>query len=260
MKILHALVPLAALGMGLAASSRTAGCQEPADSMLVERITPRWSIGSVSFHAGTAHLGLGELNGTLTANARPAFSTDVATVGVSAYARFGRLLLGGSGETALPQRESSPGWRNKISFGSASLDAGIALVERPRLLIASQVSFGIRTTTLRMEQRGDFTYTDGVIDPARGLELSSVSALAGAGMMAELRLSTRSTGVFSIGLRAGFSRPLGSPAARAGESAVSGAPHESAGHFLRLSINKPIGKRREIMSTLSTAMLSLLTQ
>lgn len=260
MQILRSFVSLTALGMGIAGQPHTVAGQERADSIMVERVTPRWTVGSIDFQLGTAHLGLDELNGTLTGASRPAFSTDVATVGLAAYARFGRFMLGGTGETALPQSSSALGWRNKVSFGSASLDAGVALLDRPRFLLHTQLSIGIRTTTLRMEQRGDFTYNDGVRDPARGLELSSVSGLAGAGLMAELRFSTRTTGDFAIGLRAGVTRPLGSPAAWAGESTVTGAPQESTGRYVRLSIGKPIGRRREIVSALSTAMLSLLTQ
>ena len=257
---LHFLASLAALGVALAGPTRTAIGQDRPDSMMVARVTPRWTTGSISFQLGSAHLGLSELNGTLAANARPAFSTDVATLGLSAYARFGRLMIGGTGESALPHRAASPGWRNTISFGSATLDAGVALIDRPRLLVQTQLSLGLRKTSLRLEQSDDFRYEDGVRDPARGVELSSLSALGGIGMVAELRFATRSTGTFALGLRAGFAQPLGHAATLAGERSVTGAPRESAGSYLRLSIGKPIARRREIMSALSTAMLTIITQ
>lgn len=260
MHLLRSIVSLTVLGVSLASATRSATCQEQPDSMMVARVTPRWSIGSVSFQLGAAHLGLDELNGTLAANARPAFSTDVATIGISAYARFGRLVIGGSGESALPQRASTPAWNNTISFGSATLDAGIALVDRPHLLVQSQLSIGVRKSSLRMEQSGDFPYVDGVRDPARGVALSSLGALAGVGVVAELRFRTRTTGAFAIGMRAGIARPLGDPVTSAGESSVTGTPRESAGRYLRLSIAKPIGRRRDIVSALSTAMLSIITQ
>ncbi len=256
---LHFLASLAALGVALAGPTRTAIGQDRPDSMMVARVTPRWTTGSISFQLGSAHLGLSELNGTLAANDRPAFSSDVATLGLSAYARFGRLTIGGTGESALPQRAASPGWRNRIAFASATLDAGVALIDRPRLLVQTQLSFGVRKTSLHLEQSDDFQYDDGVRDPARGVELSSLSALGGVGLVAELRFATRTTGAFAIGLRAGVSRPLGHPATLAGERTVTGAPRESAGSYLRLSIGKPIARRREIMSALSTAMLSIIT-
>lgn len=260
MNTLRFIVPLTALAVTLAGQARVVNCQERTDSIMVERITPRWTIGSISFELGSANLGLDELNGTLAANGRPAFSTDVATIGVSAGVRFGRFIVGGSGETALPQREKSPGWVSKVSFATVSLDAGFALVDRPRFTLQPQFSFGVRKTALRIEQQGDFQYADGVRDPARGLSMSSFSALAAAGVAAELRFSTRMTGDFAIGLRAGFARPLGAPAAWAGESSVTDAPRESAGRYLRLSVAKPIGRRRDIMGALSTAVLSLITQ
>ena len=96
-------------------------------------------------------------------------------------------------------------------------------------------------------------------DPARGVSLSSRSALAGAGIVVESYLHSRITGDISIGLRAGVMQPLGQPATSAGESAVVGTPRESSGRYLRLSIGKPIGKRRDALNALSTALLSLLT-
>lgn len=260
MNTLRFIVPLTALAVTLAGQAGVVNGQERTDSVMVERITPRWTTGFISTQLGTANLGLSELNGTLAANGRPTFSRDVVTIGVSASVRFGRFMMGGTGESALPQRATSRGWVNTVSFGSALLDAGYALVERPRFTLQPQISFGIRKTSLRIQQQGDFPYEDGVREPARGLAVSSFSALAAAGVAAELRFSTRTAGDFAVGLRAGFARPLGAPAAWAGESSVTGAPRESAGRYLRLSIAKPIGRRRDIMGAFSTAALSILTQ
>lgn len=257
---LRLTISLVALSAGLAGPTHSVAGQEVADSVVVARYRPRWSVGSVSVQLGAAHLALGELNSMLTAHERPAFSTDVATLGVSAYARFDRFLIGGSGETALPQRESSPGWKNRIAFGSATIDAGIALVDIPRLLVQTQASIGVRRSSLRMERSDDVPFDDVVRDPARGASLSTTSALAGLGVAAELRLATRTTGSFAIGVRAGISRPFGSPVASAGESSVRDAPREGTGRYLRLSIGKPIGRKRDVVQALSTALLSIVTQ
>jgi hypothetical protein len=252
----HALVvSFAALG----ASSRGAVGQGQPDSIMVERVTPRWSTGSLNVQIGTARLGLAELNESMQSNGRPAFSTKVATIGVSGYTRFGRIVLGVGGESALPQREMSAGWISKISFGSAMVDAGIAAIDRPGLLVYPQVSLGLRKTSLRMERSGDFTYDEGVQDPARGVALSSRSALAGFGLVAEGHWTTRRTGSFSVGARAGVVQPFGGPGTSAGESSVTGTPREASGRYLRLSIGKPIGKKRDMMSGLSTALLSIIT-
>jgi hypothetical protein len=245
--------------IGLALSSQRAASQMRTDSMMVERVTPRWTTGSINVQLGAAQLGLNDLNKSLTTNGRPAFSTAVATVGVSGNARFGKLFVGAGGESALPQRQLSSGWVNKISFGSAMLDAGVVLIDRPHLAVYPQLSIGIRKTSLHMERVGDFTYDSGIEDPARGMALSSRSALSGFGIVAESRFVTQRTGAFSIGLRAGVVQPWGQPATSAGESRVTDAPRESAGRYLRLSIGKPIGKRRDAVSALSTALLSIIT-
>lgn len=241
-----------ALSIGVIGSSRSA--QGQSDSAKA----PSWLVGSINVQVGSARLGLAELNASRTSADRPAFSQNVTTIGMTGQARFGRLLLGGGGESALPQRELSPGWVSKISFGSITLDAGVALVDHPRVRMYSTVSLGIRKTKTQMERRGDFSYEDGMQDPARGVTMSSLSALSGAGVVVESYLSTKFTGDISIGLRAGVTRPLGDPSTSAGESSVSGAPREGAGRYLRLSIGKPIGKRRDAMSALSAAVLSLL--
>lgn len=245
--------------IAVSALPHASAAQERTDSLMVARVTPRWSTGSVQLHAGTAHLGLSELNTALRAHGRPAFSTDVATFGVSAAARFGRLVIGGSGESGLPQRATTPDWNNRVSFGSATMDAGVALVESPRWVLHPQLSLGVRRTRLSMERRGDFAYDDGIRDPARGVSLSSMSAMAGAGVVAELRMATRRAGDFSIGLRAGVTRPLGAPAANAGGATVSDAPREATGRYLRLTLGRPLGRRRDVKGALSTSLLSILT-
>ncbi|MHB1312589.1 MAG: hypothetical protein ACYC3L_11295 [Gemmatimonadaceae bacterium] len=254
------IVSLAALVLGLTGSISIAAGQEPSDSVMVARVTPRWTTGSINVQSGAARLGLSELNATLVANGRPAFSTDVATFGISGYARFGRLVLGGSSESALPQRRSSAGWRSTVSFGSAMLDAGIVLVDAPHLLVYPQVSLGMRMTSLRIAQRGDFSYDEGTANPARGVSMSSLGALSGLGVVAEMRLASRLTGDFAIGLRAGLVQPMGGAATLANESTVTGTPREGPGRYLRLSIGKPIGKRRDTLGALSTAMLTLITR
>jgi hypothetical protein len=254
----RSVLSLFALVLGFTGTVTTAAGQALSDSVMVQRVTPRWTTGSINVQSGVARLGLGELNATLASNDRPAFSTDVATLGIAAYARFGRLVLGGSSETALPQRRTSAGWRSTISLSSAMLDGGLVLLDRPQFVFYPQLSLGIRGTSLRMEQAGGFTYDDGVRDPARGVALSSLAVLSGLGVVAEMHVATRLTGAIAIGLRAGTVQTLGRPATVAGESAVTGTPREGAGRYVRLSIGKPIGKRSDTWGALSTALLSLL--
>jgi|GEM_PF-5272922 len=242
------------IGAGLSLSSSLVTAQAHPDVP-----APRsWSTGALSVQFGVDRLGLTELNKTMTANGRPAFASEAGTVGISGYARFGRVLIGGTGETAIPQRELAAGFINKIWYGSAAIDAGYALFNLPMLMVAPQASFGMKHSVLQMERGGDFTFDHGVNDPARGLRMSSWRAMAGYGIVSELRLRTRATGDFSIGLRGGYSTPVGGAHTAAGESAVSGAPSEESGSYLRLSIGKPIGKRRNALSVLSTVLIPLM--
>lgn len=260
MNLLRYVVLPLALCFGIMHPNRIAKCQPHPDSVMVARVIPQWTIGSLHVQLGAAHLGLAELNETLTANARPAFATNVATVGLSAAVRYGRLIVGGTGESALPQRVSSPGWRNTVAFGSATLDAGLVLAEGTQFAVYSYGAIGVRKTSLRIQQTQPFAYEDGVRDPARGMALSSTNAVTGVGIAAEFRFATRTTGAFAIGLRAGIAQPLGGAATSTGESTVTHTPRESTGRSLRISIGKPIGKRRDVMGALSTTMLPIITR
>ncbi len=258
--ILHRLVASSALVIHMIIGvSHVASGQNKSDSVIVMQPKPQWTTGSINVQFGNTALGLDELNGSLTANGRPAFSTNVATIGIAGYARFQRLIIGGDYAMAIPQRETAPGWVSKMSTGSAMIDAGYVILDRARLMVYPQLSLGIRATSLKVQRAGDFSYEDGVRDPARGVEMSSLGALAGMGFVAETHLSTAKTGAFSIGVRAGMVKPLGAPGTLAGESVVRGAPHEASGWNVRLTIGKPIGRRRDVATALSTAVLALPT-
>jgi hypothetical protein len=252
------LVSLIAVAAALVACvSQPSGCQSQPDSVKAERAASSWSIGALSVQVGPAQLGLDDFNANLTANGRPGFGNDVRTFGLSGYARFGRLTIGGSTERSMPQRNAQGGWISKVSFGSAMVDAGMVLAESKWLTVHPQVSLGLRTSSLSIEQEGDFTYESGVQDPARSVSLSSKSMLAGASVVAEMHFETRMLGKFSLGVRAGIVSPLGTATTSAGESVVSGTPVEQSGRYMRLTIGKSVGRRGDVVSALGTALLSI---
>lgn len=247
---------LVVLLAAVADPARTLSAQDRVDTVLVKRGTPSWSIGSIEIQLGVTRLGLDELNTLLAANGRPVFPKDAGSISISSHARFGRLMIGGSGEAAA-QRKLSPGWVNRIWLGSAMIDGGVALIDLPNLLVYPVASLGIRRTSLHMEQSGDLSYVDAVQNPGRGVSLTSLIAVAGIGLVTEFHFNTRPTGDFSIGVRAGYMAPLGGASTSAGESSVSGAPKEKGGQFLRLSVGKPIGKRSSAVGILSTILLPM---
>jgi hypothetical protein len=246
-----------ALSLGLFGLGSIAEGQEQLDSVKVEWVKPRWSNGSLGVRVGTAHLGLGALNENFARNGRPQFASNVATIGFAGHARFGRLMLGAGGESALANRIASTDWISKISFGSATLETGVALIDGRGFLVAPQFSIGVRKTSLRMDRPGDFTYDQGVKDPARGVAFSTREGLVGVGVIAERHLRVRAN-QFSLGVQAGIAQPFGGPATFAGESHVHGTPRQDTGRYLRLIFGKPIGGRRDAMTAVSGALLSMI--
>ena len=153
------------ISLGFAADTPRVG--EPADS--AETRTQSWRLGGAYLRFGTTQLGLGALNDVLTRNGRPSFADGAPMIGFSAHARFGRLLLGATGETSISPRRVDNGWMTRLSAGIATLDAGVAVYERGATMIATTGALGVRRTGLRFESRGDFSYDDGVSNPARGV-------------------------------------------------------------------------------------------
>lgn len=214
-----------------------------------------WARGAVHTRIGSAQFGRGALNDLLAAQSRPTFSNTVATIGVGSYARRGRWLVGASVETAIPERHADGGWVTRLSGGIATLDAGIAAIDRPQAMLSVTLGLGARQSRLRLERQADFEFRDGLADPGRGVELNSVGGVAQLGIQWEWRLALRSGRRFAVGAQGGVLQPIGAPATSAGESRVEGAPGQSAGGFLRVGVGTPIKGGRDAFAALGSLLL-----
>ena len=239
--------------LSLPADTTRAGEAAKGDSTKVAS----WSIGSASLRFGTTQLGLSGLNEVLARNGRPSFTNGASMMGFSAYARRGRLLLGATGETSLPNRKVDNGWMTQLSAGIATLDAGVSIYERPSTMIATTASLGVRRTGLRFESRGDFSYEDGVSNPARGVMLSSRSGVAQAALIVEQRMRAPRLGALGVSAQMGISAPFGGASTFAGESRVAGSPAPQSGSYVRIAIGKPLRQRGEALNAVWAALLSM---
>ena len=219
--------------------------------------TAQWTTGATYFHVGAASLGLDRLNADLLRNGRPTFSNNVVTLGISTQARTGRLLYGASIEQGLPRRALENDWVTKLAAGGASLDAGLAIIETSNSLIYSTVSLGMRSTSLHFERRGGFTYSEGLQDPARGLDLSSRTGLVVFGVTGERHFDTHRVGMFTLAVQAGIARPLGAPSTFAGENHVEETPGQTSGRYIRLAFGKPLAARGSALETAVGALASM---
>jgi len=236
----------------LASSAAAAQEKSTADS------SARWTVGATQFRAGGLRLGLGSLNTDLARNGRPVFSNTIPSFGISTYARKGRVLFGASADGSLPRRGAQGGWVTKLAAGSATLDGGLALIDASRTFVYTMLSVGVRSTSLHFERDGDFTYSEGLQDPARGVDLASKGGIAQIGISAERRFEARRLGRFALAAQTGWVKPFGSAATFAGENRVRQTPDQTAGSYIRLAFSKPIAKRGRVMDTLGAALLSTL--
>jgi hypothetical protein len=220
--------------------------------------TPQWHAGATHFYLGTVTLGLGALNAELARSGRPTFGNRVVTLGVATHARFGRLLYGASIEQSIPRRALEDDWILKLVAGGATLDAGLVLLESSNTLIYATVSLGMRGTSLHFERPDDFTYGEGLEDPARALDLASRTAAGGLGLTVERHFAMHRTGPFTIATAMGVTRPLGHPGTFAGESRIAQTPEQTSGGYLRIAFGKPLRARRKALGTIGAALASMI--
>lgn len=238
------------------------GAVVPADTTAPPKTmrAPSWSVGGAYLRFGTTRLGVGALNDVLTRNGRPAFAEAASMAGFSAHARFGRLMLGATGETSLPHRRVAGGWFSQLSAGLATFDAGVAVYQSHGTLVAPMASIGVRRTGLRLEQQGEFTYDDGVAHPARGVTLSSRSGVTQAGLLLEQRFRAPRVGQLAVSAQVGVSAPFGGASTFAGENRVGQSPTLQSGGYARIAIGKPIARRGEALNSAFVALLSMISR
>lgn len=233
----------------------TARAQGPGDA---PRDTARWTTGATQLRIGSARLGLDRLNEGLAQNHRPTFSNTLRTFGLSTYARRGRLIAGASVEGSLPHRTADESWTTKLSANMATLDGGYVVLDRSRFMVSTSVSLGLRTTSLHFERRGDFSYDDGLEDPARGVDLLSRSGVTQVGLSVERQFDAHWPGTFALVVQTGMMRPFGGAATFAGESHVARTPAQDGGSYLRIAFAKPIAHRGRALDTVVAALASSL--
>ena len=252
---MHATTVAAPLWLAMTFLAPSARAQENSDA---PKDTARWTTGATQLRIGSAHLGLDRLNAGLAENHRPTFSNTVQTIGISTYARRGRLLAGASIEGSLPHRTTDASWTTKLSVSTTTLDAGYVVLDASRLMITTTVALGFRGTSLHFERRGDFSYDDGLGNPARGVDLLSRSGVAQIGLNAERRFEARRPGEFALIVQSGIMRPFGGAATFAGENHVYQTPEQNGGSYIRIGFAKPIAQRSRALDTVGAALASTL--
>lgn len=218
--------------------------------------TARWSIGATQFRTGSMQLGLDRLNQSLAASNRPTFANTVPTFGISTYARHGRLLGGASIDQALPHRATDATWTSKLTVSTTTLDGGYVLLDGSTVMISTSVSIGMHSTSLHLERRGDFTYGDGLDDPARGVDLTSRSGVAQLGLNIGRRFEIGRLGKFALSGQGGLMRPFGGSLTFAGENRVHDTPRQASGSYARIAIARPIASGSRALNMISGALLS----
>ena len=213
--------------------------QTPKDS-----IKPRFTIGSTQTLVGYARFSLPELDSRIAAAGLPRAASSAATVGIGADVRHGRALAGAGFQTMITRDHRDDDYRTRLSGNFSLFDFGYAVVRSRSIWVYPVVGIGATHMSVNVKARGDFSFDDGLANPAREISMSGLAALGHFGMLVERRFS-RGESEMALALRVGAMRTLGSQSWMAEDSRIDGGPKTIRGTYARLSFSRPIRTRRD---------------
>lgn len=196
-------VPHSAGGQAVAAGVPPVGTGEYA---------PHTNAGKGFFSLGWQRLDLGDLNPRLQAAGYPSFSEDFLALGGSGYTVRQRVIIGGEGHGLLgPAEITADGeFRTRISGGYGMFNLGYALVSGPRAALFPAVGVGAGGVVLEILDRAAPSFDDLLLNPGRGVRITTGGLLLDTSAGLTYRLTERTTrrrggtGGLAVGVRAGY--------------------------------------------------------
>ena len=236
--LLAAAATLAASGTTLVAQADAAG----------RDILP--PIAGISIQGGQIGLGSSAFNQQLALQGRGQLKQRVATLGVESWMRWDHIMVLAGSHTYLPVRAAATNYDTETSGAYGTLDLGLPLIVRRKLLVYPMAGLGLSTTSVALRRNGAVDFITNFRD---------ISSVGGRNIDITARRYQGHVGVgldrvfqpewprllLSFGLRAGYMTGLGTPTWRSGPERVNGAPTLGLdGAYLRLTLGGVLDKRR----------------
>jgi hypothetical protein len=199
--------------------------------------------------AGSQTIGISKLNARLNAFGYPSFDETYITLGGGVQFVPGKLMIGAEGAGLLRPTENVLGnFRTSLSGFYGTLTLGYNLFSHDNLLIYPQVGLGGGGMVLKIMERSSPTFDEALLNPRRGVELSSMGFLIDVGIGARylFRYREGARRGITLGLRAGYVSSFSDRRWRLDRMEIPGGPAASfTGYYVRLMIGGIPGARED---------------
>jgi hypothetical protein len=207
-------------------------------------------VAGISIQGGQIGLGSSDFNRQLELRGRGLLKQRVSTLGVESWMRWDRVMVLAGSHTYLPVRSAATNYTTETSGAYGTLDVGLPLIVRRKLLVYPLAGVGLSTTSVTLRRNGAVDFITNFRD---------ISSMGGRNVDVTARRYQTHVGVgldrvfqprwpsllMSLGLRAGYMGSLGAPSWRSGPERVTGAPALGLeGAYVRLTLGGVLDKRR----------------
>ncbi len=202
----------------------------------------------MSIQFGASALNSRRFNTQLALQGRGLLLKQVSTVGVETWVRWDHVMLLASSQTYLPVRAGATNYTTETSGQHGSLNIGLPLIIARRTLLYPMAGVGLSSTSVMLRRNGPVDFNDNFRDissiEGRNIDITArrYQAHIGAGLDHVFKTDLL---YVTLGLRAGYTSPLGDTKWRSGPEDVIGAPELGLkGGYARLAIGGLLIKRR----------------
>jgi opacity protein-like surface antigen len=235
------------LGTAIAALGITAVLPAQSDTSDTAPLPP---VAGLNIQFGAAGLDSRAFNTQLALRGRGQLERQVYTAGVESWVRWGHVMLLSNSQTYVQTRTRATNYTTEMSGLQGSLNIGIPVILMKRTLIYPMAGLGLSSTTVGLRRNGDVNFNSDFRDISsvggRNIDITArrFQGHLGAGFDQVFRPPWPRI-YATVGLRAGYTVPIGDTRWRSGPEMVNGAPEIGLrGAYARLTIGGVMLKRR----------------
>ena len=235
---------VAAASLAASATALVAQGAQPADTAVLP------PIAGISLQAGQIGLGSSAFNQQLALQGRGLLSRNVITLGVESWMRWDHLMVLAGSHTYVPVRASATNYTTETSGAYGTIDLGVPLILKKKLLVYPLVGVGLSTTSVTLRRNGAVDFITNFRDISsiggRNVDITARRYQGHVGMGLDRVFQPQWPKLLlTFGMRAGYMGALGKSTWRSGPEQVTRAPDLGLeGAYVRLTLGGVLGRRR----------------
>lgn len=212
--------------------------------------TPLPPVAALNIQFGSAGFDSRAFNTQLALRGRGLLQKQVYTAGVESWVRWQHVMLLSNSQTYVSTRARATNYTTEMGGLQGSLNIGIPVILRKRTLLYPLAGLGLSSTTVTLRRNGTVDFNPDFRDISsvggRNVDITArrFQGHLGAGFDQVFRLPWPQI-LATVGLRAGYTMPIGNTRWRSGPELVTGAPELGLrGGYARLTFGGVMIKRR----------------